>query len=385
MPAPDVTPPARILVIKARHLGDVLLTGPLFSALRGRHPQAWLVALVKGECAAMLAGHPHVDEVLTFPQRQAGEGKGPFFVRQWRWFAALRARRFDWVINTTEGDRGIVTAFLAAAPRRSGVWLRREKWWRRLLLTERVDDQAATAHTVLRNLHMVGAGARPEVRRVEWRVSVEERATVRARLLEQGWDGQQPLIQVHPTSRWLFKCWTDSGMAHVIDFLQGEGYRVVLTGAPSPQERYKNSRIVSLCRRPPIDMSGRLTVRQLAALTARCRLFFGVDTAPAHMAAALDVPVVVLFGPSGARLWGPWPNGWGGQGSPYPQRGGVQQAGPHTVIQKGWECVSCGRDGCHGSKVSRCLEELEVDEVLPVLERVLARLQVDAVLHTPPG
>ncbi|MEO5340836.1 MAG: putative lipopolysaccharide heptosyltransferase III [Magnetococcus sp. MYC-9] len=367
--------PTRILVIKSRHLGDVLLTGPLFSALHARHPQAQVCALVKRDSAVMLEAHPHVQEVLTFPQRQAGEGRWRFLQRQWRWYRALRARRFDWVINTTEGDRGIIAGFLAAAPRRIGLRRRIEKPWRRLLLTETVDDKPMESHTVIRNLHLIGAGQTLEARRVELTVSPDAWDSVRRQLLEQGWDGVQPLIQVHPPSRWLFKCWTDSGMATVIDHIQQQGYRVVLTSAPSLQERQKNSHIVSLCRTTPIEMSGRLDIRQLAALTAHCRLFFGVDTAPTHVAAALDVPVVVLFGPSGARLWGPWPNGWAGQGSPYPHENGVQQAGPHTVIQKAWACVSCGRDGCHGTKISRCLEELEVDEVLPVLDQVLQRLR----------
>ncbi|CAK0773164.1 hypothetical protein WCLP8_490001 [uncultured Gammaproteobacteria bacterium] len=301
---------------------------------------------------------------------------GRFLWRQWRWFHALRARRFDWVINTTEGDRGIVTAFLAGAPRRLGLQRKGgEKFWRRPLLTERVSNKPEQRHMVIRNLDLIGAGESLEARTVHLTTSEAAWTQVRAKLLEQGWDGVQPLIQVHPPSRWLFKCWTDSGMASVIDHIQDQGYRVVLTSGPASQERSKNRAILALCRSTPIEMSGRLNLPQLAALTAQCRLFFGVDTAPTHMAAALNVPVVVLFGPSGTFDWGPWPNGWAGQDTPYPQKNGIQQAGPHCVIQKGWDCAPCGQDGCGGSKVSRCLEELEVSEVLPVLDRALARLE----------
>ena len=372
MPTPVVANPARILVIKSRHLGDVLLTGPLFSALRARHPHAQLTALVQAESTAMLAGHPHVDTVLTFPKRQKEELLGNFLRRQWRWLMALRGQQFDWIINTTEGDRGVITGFLAGAPRRSGLWLKKDKLWRRLLLTEAVDDKSQLSHTVIRNLNLIGAGESRGARTVHLSVTPEAWHDVRGKLLHQGWNGRQNLVQVHPTSRWMYKCWTDVGMASAIDFIQRRGFRVVLTSGPVLQERYKNSQIRALCQTAPLEMSGRLTLGQLAALTAHCRLYFGVDTAPTHMAAALNVPVVVLFGPSGPRLWGPWPNGWAGQGRPYPNKNGLQQAGPHTVIQKEWECVSCGRDGCHGTKISRCLDELQVDEVLPVLDRALS-------------
>ncbi|MEO5348486.1 MAG: putative lipopolysaccharide heptosyltransferase III [Magnetococcus sp. YQC-3] len=376
MSASVVADPARILVIKSRHIGDVLLTGPLLTALSLRHPHAQVSLLVKADCADVMRGHPHLHELLIFPQRQAGESLGQFLRRQWHWFRGLRARGFDWVINTTEGDRGLIAGFLSGAPRRLGVQRRGgDKVWRRMLLTETVPNQPGRRHTVLRNLDLIGAGELLEARQVALVPSPEEWAEVRRKLLEQGWNGEQPLIQVHPPSRWLFKCWTDQGMASVIDYLQGQGYRVVLTSGPAALERQKNWGILSLCQSKPVEMSGRLTLRQLVALTARCRLFFGVDTAPAHMAAALAVPVVVLFGPSGSFDWGPWPNGWSGQGTPYPRQNGTQQAAPHWVIQKKWSCAPCGQDGCGGTKVSRCLEELTVDEVLPVLDQVLRSIK----------
>jgi len=63
-----------------------------------------------------------------------------------------------------------------------------------------------------------------------------------------------------------------------------------------------------------------------------------------YIAAAVDTPIVVLFGPSGDHMWGPWGNG-------------------RTVIKKGWDCQPCGRDGCNGSKVSQCLEAITPKEV----------------------
>ena len=99
-------------------------------------------------------------------------------------------------------------------------------------------------------------------------------------------------------------------------------------------------------------MAGQLTLQELGALIAKARFFFGADSAPMHLAAAVNTPAVALFGPSGAYNWGPW-----GQG--------------HLVIQKEMECVPCGLDGCEGTKISRCLTELTPEEVVEQVERFL--------------
>jgi len=79
-----------------------------------------------------------------------------------------------------------------------------------------------------------------------------------------------------------------------------------------------------------------------------------VDSAPMHMAAALKVPVAVLFGPSGEKMWGPWR---------------VES----EVLTLPLDCRPCGRDGCDGSKLSRCLLEMEPSDVCQALDRLLAR------------
>jgi heptosyltransferase-3 len=108
--------------------------------------------------------------------------------------------------------------------------------------------------------------------------------------------------------------------------------------------------ILKECRATPINLVGRLTLKELGALIAQARFFFGVDSAPMHLAAAVGTPAVALFGPSGDFNWGPWGEG-------------------HLVIKKDWDCLPCGRDGCEGSKKSRCLAELSAAEVLEKMER----------------
>jgi len=127
----------------------------------------------------------------------------------------------------------------------------------------------------------------------------------------------------------------------------------VLTAAPDPREKAIAARILAGAGPGVLDLSGQLTLRELAALTARARLFFGVDSAPMHIAAAMGTPVVVLFGPSGELEWGPW-------------------RVPHRIVTSTHPCRPCGNDGCGGGKVSECLTSLPVDRVQAAIHELLA-------------
>ncbi|OGB91393.1 MAG: hypothetical protein A2Z31_04640 [candidate division NC10 bacterium RBG_16_65_8] len=152
---------------------------------------------------------------------------------------------------------------------------------------------------------------------------------------------------------------------------------MALTCGPGEEELGRFRRIVELVGEPVVQFPGTLSLTELAALFAAAQVFLGVDSAPAHLAAALGVPCVVLFGPTGAYNWGPWvptPDR-----TPYPAAGGRQTAGPHVVLQQAWECSSCGLPGCLPGKRSECLEALEVDEVTAaVMERLGRRVGAGA-------
>ncbi len=130
---------------------------------------------------------------------------------------------------------------------------------------------------------------------------------------------------------------------------------MVLTGTQAAHEQELLAAVLKECRVTPVNLTGRLSLKELGALIAQARLFFGMDSAPMHLAAAVNTPAVALFGPSGVFNWGPWGAG-------------------HLVIKKDWECLPCGRDGCEGSKVSRCLVELTPEEVLTQMEQHFGEL-----------
>ena len=145
-------------------------------------------------------------------------------------------------------------------------------------------------------------------------------------------------------------------MTALIAALQAEGQRIVLSAASSPAEMAMVRRITAPLTAPVVDLSGQLTLKQLAALDAKARLFVGVDSAPMHIAAAMGTPTVALFGPSGDQEWGPRREPW---------------LTPSRIVTSGHSCRPCGNDGCGGGKVSDCLTTIPVKQVLDAIHELL--------------
>ncbi len=367
--------PKRILVIKFRHIGDVLLTAPLISTLKLGLPGSRVCAVVKPGTEAMLEGHPDLDALFVVPLRQTGESAFAFWLRTLKFLRQLRRERFDLAINSTEGDRGILLSWLIGSKARWGIVKKgREKTWQARLLTRQFQPVQGYIHTVIRNLALAAPLGLPECREVKLFVSEADKARVRELLAEQWFEPSEPnkLIHCHPTSRWMFKCWPADKVAQTIDWLQERGYRVALTCAPDKTERAFLESIIAGCKTRPIDLGGKLTLKQTAALSGMSRLFFGVDSAPMHMAAAMNTPTLGIFGPSGTFDWGPWPNGWVGDETPFPGRSGTKYQLPHGVVQDDRSCAPCGKAGCFSTKRSACLDELPVEKMKEPLAKMLA-------------
>jgi heptosyltransferase III len=338
----------RILLIRLRNIGDVLLMVPTIRAFRGAFPRAHIAALVNAGTEEMLTANPLLDEVLVYDPRWKELSFGAHWQREWAFASMVRKRRFDLAVNLTEGDRGAFLCMASGASYQVGVYEKNiSLWWKKRVFDHLIRIPDWKAHTVEKMLETPRSLGIPVTdKRVEIFFSRDDQGRMEKLLGEGGVGPADAIVHIHPTSRWLFKCWRDEGMAWVIDRLQETGrVRAVLTSGNEEGELKKIDSILHSCRTRPIDLSGKTTLKQLAALSRRALFFIGVDTAPMHIAAAAGTPVIALFGPSGEFNWGPW-------------------GGEHVVIKKDMDCRPCGKDGCQGSKRSRCLEEITTEEVL---------------------
>lgn len=347
----------RVLVIKLRHHGDVLLASPLFSVLKKHAPQLEVDALVYADTAAMLSDNPALSRVFCVDREWKSSGWLAQGREEWRLLQQLRRREYDLLIHLSEHPRGAWLARLlgagkAVAPNYGG----RSRWWKRSFTHRFAMAKNPRRHMVEWNLdalRRIGIQPGEDEKRLVLVPGAQAEAQA-ATLLAQCGLAEGRFIHLHPGSRWQFKCWPAERTAALIDQLQRDGERVVLTAAPDPEEQQLIARILALVETAPHNLAGKLSLKSLAAVARRARLFIGVDSAPMHIAAAVGTPVVALFGPSGELEWGPW---------------GVA----HRVVSSPVHpCRPCGNDGCGGGKVSDCLVTLPVSAVLDAARSLLA-------------
>ncbi len=304
----------------------------------------------------MLAGHPAVSRIHTIDREWKRQGLLLQARREAALVSQLRERRYQLIVHLTDHWRGAWLVQLLR-PRWSVAPARARLALEGLLLAPlRPAARHAPPHGGIEPRRPSPHGAVSDARtRSAWSWCPAPRR--KRRWMPSSRSTASPpkgFLQVHPTSRWLFKAWTDERNAELLQRLARDGHRLVLTGAPNAREQAIAKRILERAGVAVTDLSGALTLREMGALAARARLFFGVDSAPMHIAAAMGTPVVALFGPSGEHQWGPWM---------------VAQ----RIVTSGHACRPCGNDGCGGSKVSECLTGLPVDRVHAAINELLAQ------------
>lgn len=297
----------KILVIHLRLIGDVLLSTPVFRALRHRFPDAEVSALVNPGTETMLRGNPNVTKVFLPPRSKGLISRIPAELRLLR---DIRAEGFDMAISLTTGDRAAIAAFASGAryrlsydPAGSGLPGKR-------LLYTHIYKKSPVPHRVIRMLDILEqAGIHAGDMTVDFIVSDADRKRARTLLDGNGRDNSKPLVHIHPLSRMAYKCWKDEYMAEVISWLIHQGAQVVLTASPAPHEIKRINDILSHVpeqdRARVINLAGKVTLHELGAVSEAATVFFGVDSAPMHIAAAVGTTVVALFG-AGHKSWSPW-------------------------------------------------------------------------------
>jgi heptosyltransferase-3 len=347
---PDLSQVKKILVVKLRHHGDVLLTSPVFTNLKKAIPEAQIDAYVYKDTLPMLEGHP---AIANYHLQDRGWKKLPFLKRilqELRLLRQIRKQRYDCVINLTEGDRGAIAAMVSGSTYKIGFdpgdkgFIGKKKSY-----THLVKHCSKPRHTVEKQLDVVrrmGIFPSPEERELTFHLPEEVRKKVRTLLQENGLiEGEY--IVIHPVSRWRFKCPPPSYIARLIKALQKEGKKIVLTSGPDSEEMKMIQQISELVSDLPIvNLAGKTTLKELGALLQFSFCLICVDSVPLHMASALKVPVAVLFGPTSEENWGPWN---------HPKS---------RVIAKKTACRPCFLDGCGGSKMSDCLYTLPIQDIL---------------------
>jgi lipopolysaccharide heptosyltransferase II len=354
--------PQRILVLCRPFLGDTVLMGPVFRNLRAARPDAWIAAAGYAEHRDLLSLLPEADEVIFIPRR--AQGGVLALLGEWRRaIRQLRAARFDLVYDLMHSDRSAAVTLATGAPRRA-TFIKDRRRFRDRGYTDLADWRGALERTHTVDLYLQGLaelGVPVRTRSTAIDLAPEERDAAAARLERLAPRGDGPLVLVHPGASAPNKLWPAEHFAVICDELQADvGARVLLLGGA--READMLARIRTAMRTPAVMLDAPVSVRELAALLQAADLFFGHDSGPMHLAAAVGTPVVALFGAISPVQWGP-----------------LGEA--HVVIRPDMPCTACVcPERCRPPDPYRmcCVRRVTVDEVRAALHAQIAAWEARA-------
>ncbi len=337
----------RILITRTDRLGDVLLSTPVIKALRQKFPQSYICMLVSPYTKDALEGNPDLDEVIIFDKD--AKNKGWLAALKFAWL--LRKKKFDLAVVLHPTIRLHLLTFLAGIPKRLGY---DRKFG--FLLTDRIKHtkQYGQKHESEYALDLIRyLGIQPQDKTLFMPIKQESEKWLDVLFSQAQIKDSDQLLVIHPAASCPSKIWPAERFAQVADRLaQKYGFKVIVVSGPKDmqkaQEMIKNMRIKAL------NLAGKTSVSQLASLLRRCRLFISTDSGPIHMASALGVPVIAIFGRSQAGLS---PQRWGPLGE------------KNRILYKTVGCTTCLAHNCQ--KDFACLKATTVEDVLKAADSIL--------------
>jgi lipopolysaccharide heptosyltransferase I len=319
----------KILILKPSSLGDVIQALPVLRLLKLHHPTSEIFWWVDASLASLLEGDPDLTGIIPFRRRR--------WASPWHWGEAwdslrsIQGHRFDWVIDLQSLLRSGLVAWLAGG--RLTVGLDDPREGARGFYDLIVPRPSYYTHAVdwyLGALPLLGVTVHPNF---SW---LPERPNVAQAVREKWRPGPGRWIALQPGARWLNKRWPAEHFAELVRQLAKRFAEVRFAILGSEADRELGQRVTGDATACCLDLTGRLTLPEMVEWIRLCEVMITNDTGPMHVAAALNKPVVALFGPTEPRRTGPY-----GQ--------------LDRVLQHPLPCVPCMKDTCHYRQPLECL------------------------------
>ncbi|WP_395742601.1 glycosyltransferase family 9 protein [Prosthecobacter sp.] len=292
----------KILFTKFKHIGDALLLTPTIAAVKRQYPDAEIWVWVRAGTEGILAGCEGIDHLLTSAPTGGGKrSRSKVLVDDIRNLLLVRRQKFDFAFDFSDGRRGLWMAgvsgarftAVSSADGISAVWSH--------VFDVCLPYSECGSHRVIKDFNLVR-----DVLRLDGDIPPLQFTRGRA---DDAWVKEQRLsgcTVIHPSTRWKRKSWPLERWIELCSGLEKAGHRLVLSSGPSRDEVEFCERIRSGAGLNVVLTHGKLTWAGMAGLLYASRLFVGVDTAAMHLAAACQVPIVALFGPTVEQVWRPW-------------------------------------------------------------------------------
>ncbi|GLQ45494.1 ADP-heptose--LPS heptosyltransferase [Dyella lipolytica] len=285
--------PRSICLLRTSAIGDVTHVVPLVRTLQRAWQQTSLTWIV-GKLERKLVGDLPGVEFVTFDKSAGWAGMRAVS-------AALRGRQFDALLHMQVALRSNLLSLGIKAQRRIGYDHARAKDLHTLVINERIP--ARTGEHVL---DAIGSFCEPlglKQTDVRWDIPIPDDAHAWA---AEQLPGDQPTLLVSPTSSHVLRTWQPQRYAAVMDHAAARGWRIVLIGGPSPNERQMADTVLAACRHTPLDLTGKDTLKKLMAMFCRAQLLLTPDSGPMHMANAVGMKVLGLHAASNPARSGPY-------------------------------------------------------------------------------
>ena len=325
----------RILIVRLGAIGDVINSTVLLYNLRKHWPDAFIAWAVHPLSAPMLEGNPDLDMVLVIDRKDI-----PLGFHRIR--ALLKPLKFDFAIDLQKLFKSAMITWLSGAPRRLGYDISRAKELSWLLTNQKLsprDPQRHVVDQVMEFSELLGLDS-PEV---GWSVPVHDGDRTLARELLEGVEKPVALLGIGASEK--IKRWTADGFAQVAIRLRDHlGYHPLILCGPSAEERALSASIQERVTGRLDSSEGRGPLRQILGLMERAQLFVGGDTGPLHLAAAMSVPTIGLYGAQNPDRSGPY--GW-----------------RDRVVFKSLPCSPCMKSTCHLGTIA-CMTEMTAEDVI---------------------
>jgi lipopolysaccharide heptosyltransferase II len=359
-PQPPITNTrSKILLVRLRLIGDVVLTTPLIGALRRRYPDAQLTYVVEAAAAAVIRGNRNLTDIVVVP-RTGGLAR----VRDDLALARrLRSQRFDVAIDLHGGPRAAWLTWSSGAPVRIGYRIRGRAWIYTHVVPRPRDEAprptVANQWDLLRPLGLEPPD--PALDPLEMEADATAAASVDRRLKGASIGAAHPLVVIHVSAGNPFRRWPpESFEALVVALVRGDpSRRVMLTSGPSDahaaQEIAGRARAVLGPLAGAVPEIGEFNLAELRALVSRAAVYIGGDSGPLHIAGTTTTPIVALFGPTLAERSMPWRD---------------PQWFAEAVDGGALECRPCRQRECVPGDF-RCLTRIKAEQVAAAAERAI--------------
>jgi heptosyltransferase-2/heptosyltransferase-3 len=331
-------PAQRILVIRYRMIGDVLLDTPIVRALRRHYPHSHIAFCTESTPAGILRGNPDIDEILLHP-RPATWYQALQFIRR------VRRRRFDLVLDLMGNSRSAFMTRMSGARHRLAFARFPRSLCYSILVDHCHDVQGYTVTKRLRLLEPLGIQTTDASLHMTY--TQQEQETVERFLSTNQIKPDDLLICIDPTSYVTTREWPGEHFARLVELLSERlNARVCLLWGPGEKDKVQT--IADATRTGPL-LHPAWELAHVAALLARADLFIGCNSAPLHIAVSQHTPTLTINGAARASNWSP----------PAPQ---------HRTIALGLPCQPCGKRSCGPPLNTDCLRTLSPEAVYTAVE-----------------